>query len=148
MKKETNDRSFIDTNILVYAKLVNSDVEKHQTAKEFLNGLSGKIFLSTQVLNEYYTVLLRNKVEDIIIQDSVKSILNEVILETIQLNTILLSWEIRNNYKYSYYDCLIVASALLANCRILYTEDTQHNQLINSKLKILNPFISVSDKLK
>ena len=31
-------------------------------------------------------------------------------------------------------------SALISNCAILYTEDLQHNQMIESKLKILNPF--------
>jgi len=36
---------------------------------------------------------------------------------------------------------LIVASALENNCSILYTEDFQNGQIIEKKLKIINPFI-------
>jgi len=39
------------------------------------------------------------------------------------------------------YDSLIIASALEADCKILYTEDLQHNHLVENKLRIVNPFI-------
>lgn len=139
--KETSDRVFIDTNILVYAKIDSQDVEKHQKAKEFLIGLSQSVYLSTQVVNEFYTVLVRNKIADKVIQDCIAAILHDVKLETIRLTTIYLAWEIRAKYQYQYFDCLIIASALEANCNILYSEDLQHSQTINGKLKIINPFV-------
>ncbi len=37
------------------------------------------------------------------------------------------------------YDSLIVASAINANCKILFSEDMQHTQVIDS-LEIINPF--------
>lgn len=37
------------------------------------------------------------------------------------------------------YDAMIVASALEAGCRVLYTEDLQHGQVIEG-LRIVNPF--------
>jgi predicted nucleic acid-binding protein len=138
--KETHDRLFIDTNVLVYAKLENSDVNKHQKANAFLSGLSGQVYLSTQVLNEFFTVLARNKIADNVIQDAITAILEEVELNTIQLETIHLAWEIRAKYQYNYYDCLIIATALESDCVVLYSEDMQHNQIINDKLKITNPF--------
>jgi predicted nucleic acid-binding protein len=40
----------------------------------------------------------------------------------------------------SYWDSLIISSALESGCKILYTEDMHHNQIIEGKLKIINPF--------
>jgi predicted nucleic acid-binding protein len=41
---------------------------------------------------------------------------------------------------YSFYDSLIVASALSAECTILFTEDLQSGQIIAGRLTIRNPF--------
>jgi len=43
-------------------------------------------------------------------------------------------------YKYQYYDSLIIATAIENGCSILYSEDMQHNQNIENKLVIVNPF--------
>jgi len=40
----------------------------------------------------------------------------------------------------SIYDGMIVASALLSGCAILYTEDMQDGQVIDRRLTIRNPF--------
>jgi predicted nucleic acid-binding protein len=48
--------------------------------------------------------------------------------------------EIRLNYSISYYDSIIISTAINAGCEILYSEDMQNNQIINQKLKIINPF--------
>ncbi|WP_456325324.1 PIN domain-containing protein [Desulfonauticus submarinus] len=53
---------------------------------------------------------------------------------------IKLAIEIKEKYKFSYWDSLIVASALENNCSILYTEDMQDGQIIEKKLEIVNPF--------
>ncbi len=47
---------------------------------------------------------------------------------------------LQKRWKYSFYDSLIIAAALKANCNILYSEDLQHGQVIDD-LKIINPFI-------
>ena len=54
-------------------------------------------------------------------------------------NIFLSASDIRNNYNISYYDSLIVASALSSNATILYSEDMQHNQKIENII-IVNPF--------
>jgi predicted nucleic acid-binding protein len=43
-------------------------------------------------------------------------------------------------YQYSYFDSLILASALEAGCQILYSEDLQDGQRIENQLTIVNPF--------
>ncbi|MBL7906267.1 MAG: PIN domain-containing protein [Bacteroidales bacterium] len=55
--------------------------------------------------------------------------------------TIIHACEIKDKYRYSFYDSLIIASALEAGCNSLYSEDMQHNQMIENTLRILNPFI-------
>jgi len=61
-------------------------------------------------------------------------------LGLIDNEAILLSFKIAEQYKYSIWDSLIIASALESNCSALYTEDLQHGQIIDKKLKIINPF--------
>jgi len=58
----------------------------------------------------------------------------------IDMLTIKKALALKAKYGYTYYDCLVLASALLYNCNILYSEDMQHNQLIDGRLKIINPF--------
>ncbi len=48
--------------------------------------------------------------------------------------------ELRMKYSLSFWDSLIVASALAANAEILYSEDMQNGLLIENKLRIINPF--------
>ena len=48
--------------------------------------------------------------------------------------------ENKEKYAYSYWDSLILASALENNCPIIYTEDMQSGQIIEDSLKIINPY--------
>ncbi len=52
----------------------------------------------------------------------------------------LTACDIRNTYNISYYDSLILSSAMDSRCDILYNEDMQHNQKIEN-LIIINPFV-------
>ena len=49
--------------------------------------------------------------------------------------------KIKNKYQLSFWDSLILQSALKNECKILYSEDLQHNQVIENTLKIINPFL-------
>lgn len=44
-------------------------------------------------------------------------------------------------YDFQFFDAIIVAGALAANCTIIYSEDMHHNLLVEERLRILNPFI-------
>jgi len=54
---------------------------------------------------------------------------------------LLLASDLRARYPFSFWDGLIVASALAANAEILYSEDMQNGLLVENKLKIVNPFV-------
>jgi predicted nucleic acid-binding protein len=69
-----------------------------------------------------------------------KEIEEEFELHTVNTGTIKKAIEIKIKYKFSFWDSLIVASALENRCNILYTEDLQHGQVIETTLKIVNPF--------
>ena len=53
---------------------------------------------------------------------------------------IWLAMDIKKRYRFSYWDSLIIASALENSCSIIYSEDMQHCQVIEDNLKIINPF--------
>lgn len=40
--------------------------------------------------------------------------------------------------------CLILAAALQCGASVVYSEDLQHNQLINGTLRIVNPFLNLA----
>jgi len=49
--------------------------------------------------------------------------------------------DIKDRYKFHFYDALIVAAALDAGCERLYSEDLNHGQDIEG-LRIENPFVT------
>jgi predicted nucleic acid-binding protein len=137
------DKVFIDTNIFVYSALDDEEEKvKREKAIELLKKFSDKqTIVSTQILNEFYSVLLKHHIPDKDIQDKLNTIINDSMISLIRVGTIKNSWELRAKYNISFWDSLIVASALENECTILYTEDLHHSQLIEGRLRILNPFI-------
>ena len=107
------DKVFIDTNILVYAFLDNSKDNdsyfKHIKAKEFLQSFQNdaEIIISTQVCNEYYSALLKNKITDNDIQKSLSELIAAIEVVPILDTTVLGSFKLKNKYQYSYWDSLI-----------------------------------------
>jgi len=133
-------RIFIDTNILVYSLLEN-DSQKHNQTVNLMEILKGNfIFLSTQVLNELYVSLQKHDIDESEMENKIKKIMNIYNISVINITTIKLCWKIKKKYAYSYWDSLIIASALESNCSIIYTEDMQDGQILENRLKITNPF--------
>ena len=131
---------FIDTNIWIYAFL-EENKEKRNKVVKFLEEIASKdnILVSIQVINEFHYVCLRKYFlsEDEIISmvDGINSIVN---VKEISLNTYKKAVDLRQEYNFSFWDSLIVASALENNCDVLYSEDMHHNLKIKN-LEIINP---------
>lgn len=131
-------RIFLDTNILVYTYSV-SEPEKKLKAQALVN--DNETVVSTQVLQELCNIITR-KFKVPFEQASL------AILECSQNNqlhvntttTILTACKIASKYKYSFYDSMIIASALESGATILFSEDLQHGQIIEQVLTIKNPF--------
>ena len=59
----------------------------------------------------------------------------------IKVSTLIEAVSINQQYGFSFYDSLIVTTALEQGCKTLYSEDLHHGQTIKRKLKIVNPFV-------
>jgi predicted nucleic acid-binding protein len=131
-------RTFIDTNILIYA-FSSNEPARQKTAINYLDKCIPVI--STQVVKEFTNVLLKKTHFD---TQHIKDLINEIvaIVEVADeaVLHILKALELKEHYGYSFYDCLIIASAIYSNCTILLSEDMQNNQMVEEKLQIINPF--------
>ncbi len=135
------DRVFIDTNVWLYAFMEDSQGKKER-ALSVISKNSGNIVISTQVLIEISANLLKKTDYDEKDVSIVVERLSYVYhISLVDVQTILKALDIRKKYKYSFWDSLIIASALIAGCSTLYTEDMQHSQLIDGSLRIVNPFL-------
>jgi len=133
---------FADTNIWIYAHLQIENERKCKTAAELVRKVP--FIISNQVINEYYSVMLRNKTTDEFIQENIKKMLFHCDVYCLTLDVLVTAFDLRKRYQFSWWDSLIVASALDTNCDFLYTEDMQHGQLIENSLQIINPFLEQS----
>ena len=130
---------FLDSNICLY--LLSTDSAKKHTA-EILLALPHTI-ISTQVISETINVGIKK------FQLSHEQLTAHIDFLTLSCEVILVSAELQKKamdihfrYQLSFFDSLIIASALEANCLTLYTEDMQHKQVIENKLTLVNPFLS------
>ena len=128
--------SFFDTNVLLY--LLSGDTAKADRAEAVL-ARGGTI--SVQVLNEFASVASRKLG---LSYPEIREVLEPVravcAVEPIALETHDLGLQIAERYGFSLYDALIVAAALRAGCRTLYSEDLQDGQSIDGRLVVHNPF--------
>lgn len=129
--------SFIDTNIWIYAHLRKPGEPRHRIALELIESLSTGV-ISPQVTAEYYSVMLRSGQTDQWIQENLDTILRYVRLQPLNEAVVRGGWQIRNRYGFSIWDSRIVAAALEAGCRTLYSEDLQSGQKIET-LTIVDP---------
>jgi len=131
------ERVFIDSNIVLYA--LDVDERKREVAWSLL---FSRPCISLQVLNECSNVLNRKRqwhVRDV--AEAVDKILRFVSVEFSDIATVRLAWKLQERYRFSYYDSLILAAALSAGCSSLFSEDMQHEQVIEGRLTIVNPFM-------
>jgi predicted nucleic acid-binding protein len=131
-----NAKTFLDTNIIVYAFTAN---DARSEKAEALLAAGGVI--SVQVLNEFVNVSRRKNRRDWgEIQDALsvlKTLLDPPQPLTIEVHEAAIG--IARDCGFHFYDSLIVAAALRAGCSVLYSEDLQHGQMIE-RLTIRNPF--------
>ena len=127
---------FFDTNVLLY--LVSSDTARADRAEAVL-ACGGTI--SAQVLNEFAAVALRKLALTPAEVTEVLAPIKQVCRgEPLTLATHDRALALVERYRFSWYDALIVAAALEADCETLHTEDLQHGQRIDNRLTVIDPF--------
>ncbi|WP_029520693.1 PIN domain-containing protein [Persephonella sp. IF05-L8] len=136
------DKIFVDTNIWLYA-FMEQDIEKSQITRKIINSNSEYICLSVQVINEICVNLIKKAFyTEEEIQQLIKNLNDVFEIYSLKLENILLVSQLRIRYSFSYWDSLIVSSALNNECNVLYSENMHHNLMVEGKLKIINPFIN------
>jgi predicted nucleic acid-binding protein len=131
---------FVDTNILIYSR-DQREPEKAIACREWLRALHPNgLILSPQVLNETFSVALR-KFKDVGAPATGAWIrqLQRYCTAPLNSETIGLALDLHGEHNLSWWDCPIVASAIMAGCRYLLSEDMQHQQFIRT-VRVINPF--------
>ena len=135
-------RSFVDTNVLIYAEDRDAKA-KHEIARDLVLGLwdDREGVLSVQVLQEFYVNVTR-KLKKPLSNAKALGIVEEYLTWTIVENTgALLTSAIRLQTKaqLSFSDAMVVQAAIAGDCARLYSEDLNHGQKFGS-LEVVNPF--------
>ena len=126
---------FLDSNIVLYA--FTNDARSAVAESLLAQGPN----LSVQVLNEFVNVA-RKKLGFgwSQIEEALKAIHTLAgAIHPIDIESHSSAVVLARRYGFSFYDALIVASAQIAQCDILYSEDFQHSQKIEG-LTIFDPF--------
>jgi predicted nucleic acid-binding protein len=129
---------FLDSNILVYAFAADP---RAATARTLLE--RGAV-ISVQGLNEFANVARRKlgrtwgEVRDAV--DAIRAVCGTIV--PLDIDTHSDALRIAERYGYTIFDALMVASAVRANCNILWSEDMHEGHVIGKRLRIANPFSS------
>jgi len=132
-------KTFLDTNVVVY--LYSGDEPEKRSAALALIEQDDSV-VSTQVLSELANTLSRKfRLPFDVVAQAVAEVRDACTVIPVLPDTITQALTLAQKYKYSYYDSLILAAALSADCETLATEDMQHGQVIEGGLTIRNPFV-------
>ena len=136
-------KTFVDTNILVYAYDLGAGA-KHHKARQQLETLwrerSG--VLSIQVLQEFYVNIRRKALNPVSI-DQARALISDYMVWNPVTNdgSLLLSaLDCEARFKVSFWDSMILAAAERSGAGILLSEDFNHDQSYGNVLA-RNPFV-------
>ena len=133
------DEIFFDTNIILYSYSDKSEPKK-EIARSLILNSNG--FISTQVIQETCNILIKKfKMDELSISRTLSEMRGNFLIGINNVETTAIALMVHFKYKFSYYDSLIISSALENECSILYSEDLHHNQKIEKTLTIINPFL-------
>jgi predicted nucleic acid-binding protein len=135
-------RTFVDTNVLVYAVDEDEPV-RHDRARELLDEVDpGTLVVSAQVLGEFYVTATRKLTRPLTAADAARRVAQFATLTVVPLDTRLVATaiDLSTTAQISYWDALILAAAASAGCERVLTEDLQDGQTI-AGVRIENPFL-------
>jgi predicted nucleic acid-binding protein len=134
-------RSFLDTNILVYA-YDPTDPRKQEIAEGLVKrAMKGDAVISTQVLAEFAATLLHKAAVGRTPEDLVRmlDILAPIQVVSADGDTVRRAVEARRAYGIHFYDGMIVAAAERAGCEKIWSEDFNPGQKYFG-VAVANPF--------
>jgi len=136
------EKQFVDTNIIVYAHDVTAG-EKNKRAKDLLIELwdTRKGCFSIQVLQEFYVTITKKVASPVKPTDAYRiiSALSSWTTHVPKTEDILMAIDIQQKYNISFWDALIICSAVMLKCDVIWSEDLNNKQLYEGII-VLNPF--------
>jgi predicted nucleic acid-binding protein len=128
---------FIDTNVLLY--LLSDEADKADRAEALA---ADGATISVQVLNEFANAASRRMAMRL---PEIRHVLWRLratcVVVPLDITIHERGLALAETHRFSVYDSMIIAAALQAGCRLLYSEDFSHGQVIDG-LTIRNPFRS------
>ncbi|HEX8891614.1 MAG TPA: PIN domain-containing protein [Pyrinomonadaceae bacterium] len=136
---------FIDTNVWLYAFIQAQDQDKTAIAKTIIQ--SSEVAVSAQVINEVCVNLIKKAhLDEASIRNLIESFYSKYRVAGLSKLSFIKASELREQYSFSYWDSLIVSSALAEEATTMYSEDMHSGLLVENRLRIINPFIQPNDK--
>jgi predicted nucleic acid-binding protein len=138
-----SDRTFVDTNVLIYAHDVDAG-RKHDIAKAVLRDLWAERagVLSTQVLQEFYVNATR-KLKTPLAKPQARSVVETYAtwcVDGITPADVSAAFQLEDRARIGFWDALILAVAVRSGARRVLSEDLNSGQAI-AGLTIHNPFV-------
>jgi predicted nucleic acid-binding protein len=139
---EPSRLQFVDTNILVYAHDTSAGA-KHMCARELIRDLweSGEGCLSIQVLQEFYVNVTR-KVASPLSPSAASMIIADLSQWAVHCPSptdVLNAIDLHSRHQISFWDAMIVASAVRMGCGVLWSEDLNKGQAYD-RIEVQSPF--------
>jgi predicted nucleic acid-binding protein len=136
-------RFFLDTNIFVYTFDAKSSAKAKRSALLIREAVdTGNGVISYQVVQEFFNIAFRRFLTPMSVAEAEQYLIT-VFRPLLAVHSspalYVEAMRISGKYPFSWYDSIIVAAALQSQCQILYSEDLQHKQEIESVL-VENPF--------
>ena len=119
------DKIFVDSSVWLYLFLKDK-IDKYHIAEEFIaKNDENTLTISYQVINEVTNQLVRGKFSEQMIKENLGFMFRVCTIHNFSKDTILLASTVRERHSFSFWDSIIVASALNSGCTILASEDMQ-----------------------
>jgi predicted nucleic acid-binding protein len=136
---------FIDTNVWLYAFSASQDQQKHVAAQALIRQ-TPRIVVSTQIVNEVSVNLIRKfQADEQTVQKLIRSFYRKYTVIALNQHVLLHASDLRIMYQFSFWDSLVLASALTAGATIVYSEDMQDGLTVQNQLRISNPFSALTN---
>lgn len=132
----SEDKVFVDTNVLVY--MFTDEMEKLE--KAWSAATSRECIINVQVVMEFCNVCMKKlHFTTADMNDALDTVLSICDKRPVSDQTIKSAISIRERYGYSFYDSVMIASALENDCKYLFSEDMRDKQKIDG-VTIVNIF--------
>lgn len=132
---------FVDSNLWLYQLLDLQAADKSVRIRAALIGIE-RLVISHQVLVEVGANLVKkSKLPEANIRAHLADLISSCDVVPVDGRVIMRASALRETGSWSYWDSLIVTAALENRCDELWSEDLQHGQWIESRLRIINPLL-------